>query len=546
MLEAYGLWSYFIFQTSKLRMISFYLQSRYRRLYRRVRDLLQSGRFGRLTHRRRSQLLQRLHRYEIRLSRLGISVMTTAALFAGSVELQAQAQPVGDPVQLIGDYVSNPYVATDSDGDFVVGWIDEDSTGYALKVQRYDDMGAPDGAAITVATDGIQYQTGRISIDLDDDGDFAIAWQYYGDPSFNQQIRVRKYDGQNNPLTDEVLVEVESSFRVISPSVAMDDDGDFVVAWGDIDYGQDSGSIYTRRFNSDGTPAASATAIGSISGVAVLVPPVVAMDDDDGSYVVGWQNDSVRIQRFDAMGVADGDVVAVAEAIGGFEATFLGLDMNDNGDLIVAWAGKNDGDERVIYGRQYNSANPQGGAIFQVNTNTEPWQAQPHAAINSAGDFVITWISGDVTTDFYQAPYYRQYDATGTPIGGEVLITEVTDGQNTEPVVALDDNGDFVIAWYNAGDEEGFFQRFGIPSSLSPVAADKALILYPNPATDRLYLQDALPGLVVVYDALGRMVHDATLIGSQNSIDVSTLRSGQYVLIHTDEAGAVSTAKFVK
>ena len=499
------------------------------------------------THRRRSQLLQRLRRYEIRLSRLGMATMTTAALLTGGIELQAQAQPVGDPVALSGEYISNPYVATDSDGDFVVGWIDEATTGYALKVQRYDNMGTPDGAAITVATEGIQYQTGRISIDLDDDGDFAIAWQYYGDLDFDMQIRARKYDGQGNPLTAELIVDVESSIKLISPSVAMDDDGDFVVAWGDIDYAQDSGSIYTRRFSSDGTPAAAATAIGSVSGIAVLVPPVVSMDDDDGNYVVGWQNDSVRIQRYDATGAAIGTTVAVAEAIGGFEATFLGLDMNDNGDLVVAWAGDNDSDQRVIYSRQYNSASPQGGSIFQVNTNTEPWQAQPHVAINSAGEYVITWASGDVVSDFYLTPYYRQYDATGDHIGSEVSVTDFTNDFNAEPIAALDDNGGFVIAWYSISDtDEGYFQQYAVPSSLAPVDAGSALLLYPNPAADWLHMQSAMPGRIAIYDALGRMVHHTTLVGNQNSIDVSTLHSGQYVLVHTDEHGAVSTAKFVK
>jgi len=57
--------------------------------------------------------------------------------------------------------------------------------------------------------------------------------------------------------------------------------------------------------------------------------------------------------------------------------------------------------------------------------------------------------------------------------------------------------------------------------------------VYPNPASDLLYLQ--LPvnsggALVKIYDATGRIVQSEKLANNQNAINIRTLTAGSYVL----------------
>jgi hypothetical protein len=76
--------------------------------------------------------------------------------------------------------------------------------------------------------------------------------------------------------------------------------------------------------------------------------------------------------------------------------------------------------------------------------------------------------------------------------------------------------------------------------------AEESLVIYPNPATDRLTI--AHPGItrvdVEVFGADGRSVLVAPLIGSELSL--STIPPGAYVLKAREASGRVRMARFVK
>jgi hypothetical protein len=115
------------------------------------------------------------------------------------------------------------------------------------------------------------------------------------------------------------------------------------------------------------------------------------------------------------------------------------------------------------------AAQVRAGGEFQVNTYTMLNQYHPAMAMDAAGNFVIAWASGGQDGDFYGI-FGQRYDMTGAPVGGEFRINSHTTSFQTDPAVAMEPQGRFVVIWeskYQDGSSLGIFgQRYdaaGVP-----------------------------------------------------------------------------------
>src|SRR5688572_27029592 len=86
------------------------------------------------------------------------------------------------------------------------------------------------------------------------------------------------------------------------------------------------------------------------------------------------------------------------------------------------------------------------GPESRANTTTEGDQSMAAVASDDDGDFVVAWASRGQDGSGLGV-YAQRYAATGTPLGGEFLVNTTTAGDQYAPSVAMDADGDFVIAW---------------------------------------------------------------------------------------------------
>lgn len=145
--------------------------------------------------------------------------------------------------------------------------------------------------------------------------------------------------------------------------------------------------------------------------------------------------------------------------------------MDSSGDYVAVWQSlTQDGDGWGIFAQLYNSAGTRKGSEFQVNVSTATQQDTPSVAMDSAGDFVITWQSGSnagpprVDNAGYDI-YARRYNANGVAQGSEFLVNTYTSDWQTRPAVAMDSSGDFVVTWlsywqYTDHNFSTYFQRY--------------------------------------------------------------------------------------
>ena len=216
--------------------------------------------------------------------------------------------------------------------------------------------------------------------------------------------------------------------------------------------------------------------------------------DSDGDFVVAWADLyvdgsylAVFAQRFDSLGAALGSAFQVNSYTISFQFG-PSVAMNDVG-FVVAWTSYHDSSEPYghgVFARRFASSGAALGSDFQVNTYTIDRQTSPAAVIDDAGNFVVVWHS------YYQdgderGIFARSFDSSGVAQSAEFQVNSYTTDIQQDASAAMDADGDFVVAWESIGqdrDDKGVFaQRFSASGAGGPtilVAIDIEPKRFPN------------------------------------------------------------------
>ncbi|MCA9094468.1 MAG: hypothetical protein KDA68_13345, partial [Planctomycetaceae bacterium] len=297
-------------------------------------------------------------------------------------------------------------------------------------------------------TNSDQFST---SIAMDADGDFVVVWQSFAQDGDGYGIYAQRYNGVGIPQGGEFPVNSYTTAFQTLPSVAMDDDGDFVVTWQSFDQDAGSWGIYAQRFNAAGTPQGSEFPVNSTTTGAQEFPNVAM--DANGDFVITWTSfdgsgSGVYAQRYNSAGTPQGGEFQVNTHTTNSQ-NFSAVAMDAAGNFAITWQSVGqDGliNESGIFAQRYNSAGTPQGGEFQVNTFTADNQGDPAIAMNASGNFIIAWESHNQEGLGYGV-YAQRYNALGTLQGGELHVNTYSTGDQLYPAVGMDADGDFTIAW---------------------------------------------------------------------------------------------------
>lgn len=163
----------------------------------------------------------------------------------------------GDPAwealrvnQEVGYTAISPTVDCNPDGDFAVSWMgyDEVEDKIALYLKKYNNNGSPQGDIIDVVKFD-DYFTYQSSVTIDKEGDILIAWDQYEDRSTEVNVYAKFYSATEDCDSNPQLVSTETENIQTFPTIATDDDGNFVVVWNS--YFQDNYyfGVYAQRYS---------------------------------------------------------------------------------------------------------------------------------------------------------------------------------------------------------------------------------------------------------------------------------------------------------
>ncbi len=200
----------------------------------------------------------------------------------------------GSPQGVIGfnntaENQAEPAVAMDAaGGNFVVAWVEPRAGGGSDIEYVLNPTGNESG---TVANDdpGDGNTRAGPALAMDADGDFVLAWDGPG-PADANGVVMRRFRSDASPVdAGEVQVNAPNPSTQRAPDVALDDDGDLVVAFAT--FGVDDFDVAYKRYGndlSDQGPEQPA----HLPSVANQELPGAAMDSG-GNFVIAWQDDGI-------------------------------------------------------------------------------------------------------------------------------------------------------------------------------------------------------------------------------------------------------------
>lgn len=452
-----------------------HIQEKYLLISNRLQKALKNRQFSSYTQAKKQAILRRLSRYERQLKQWGVAVGTSAMLLLPASEVLAQPVPVGGEFR-VNTYTTsaqaNAATAMDSDGDFVIAWqsYGQDGSGWGIYAQRYNNAGVAQGPEFRVNTYTTDHQESP-AVSMDSDGDFVITWQSRGQDFSIWGIYAQRYNCGGVAQGSEFRVNTYTMNNQTLPSVAIDIDGDFIITWASKDQDGQFEGVYAQRYNSAGVAIGSEFRVNTYT-LGVQTSPCIAIDND-GDFVVSWLSSDqdgstpgVYAQRYNSAGMVQGSEFQVNTYTIDTQA-FPSIAIDSDGDFVITWESEGqDGSNYGIYAQRYNNTGMVQGSEFRVNTYITDHQGYSSIDMDSDGDFVITW-SSNLQDGNFHGIYGQRYSSGGVADGPEFRVNTYTTGFQRKPAIAMDVDGDFVIAWYSFsqdGNDYGVYaQRYSHP-----------------------------------------------------------------------------------
>lgn len=172
---------------------------------------------------------------------------------------------------------------------------------------------------------------------------------------------------------------------------------------------------------------------------------IAIASDADGDHVLAWRKFQtggahfVLARMFDRFGNPVSGEFQVASYPAGFREG-LDIAMDGDGDFTITWDVDGvDGSGSGVQARRYAASGAPLGSTFQVNTTTLGDQVQPRVAMDLQGNVAMVWASSGI--------YAQAYNFKGQPVGSEFRVDEPGPFSRSDPDVAMSAAGESVIVW---------------------------------------------------------------------------------------------------
>jgi hypothetical protein len=335
----------------------------------------------------------------------------------------------------------NPDVAA-SNGSFVVSYtLNFSSTDQDVRAHRYTVSGGTvtDAGDFGVATTGAEDETSS-SVAMAPDGSFDVAYQStFNGNGADHDILISRFSPTGAVLASATIVQ-NSSLDEQSPDVAMDNAGNAVVAYQKASFATGYTEVKARRVSNAGVVGPEIAISSSPTGQKM--DPSVALAPTGGAFVVAYESldpkppvaiEVAEVSATDQVLTKLGPVTGASPSVSidGFNRYMVAYTKAVDSSNVDAFT------RRALLTSFDNSEAPivAPGTTSQFGTAT---------ASSANGTSVVVWVNG--TAVFNHDILAQRYDKFGAPVG-HVIQVDAGAADSSEPTVAMDANGNFVVAW---------------------------------------------------------------------------------------------------
>ena len=379
------------------------------------------------------------------------------------------------------------------------------------------------------------------SLALLNDGGFVIIWDSRNQDGSGGGIYGQQYNADGSKLGSEFQVNSYTDGYQLDNSLTALHGGGFVVTWQSNSQDGSGGGIYGQQYNADGSKLGSEFQVNSYTTYNQNKSSLAALND--GGFVVTWQSSSqdgsgsgIYGQQYNADGSKLGDEFQINSYTTSNQNESSVTALSDGG-FVVTWESfGQDGSGIGIYGQQYNANGSTVGSEFQVNSYTDSNQNKSLLTALNDGGFVVTWES------FGQdgsggGIYGQQYNANGSEVGSEFQVNNYTNSRQAGySVTALNDGG-FVVTWHSWGQDGSGGGIYGqqYNANGSEVGSEFQVNSYTNGNQNNpsvTALNDG--GFVVTWESFGQDGSDSGIYGQQYNANGSEVGSEFQVNSYTN------------
>ena len=346
----------------------------------------------------------------------------------------------------------SPQIAADLKGNFIAVWRQAWKTAngalYGVYASRYDGQSwsAPAVVYVDTARNDVT-ANGDLRIAMDPNGNAVVAWSVY-DWSWNHNsVRASRYI-VGTGWTDATNISTEAVQSANSPQVAMDASGNAIVIWR-----QDAGStnsvagVLAMRYTVGtgwGTSALIGPSVGSSDGQS----PQIAFDSSGNALAVwnDYPKPNMRSNRY-VVGTGWGTVVTVTSgtpANSPDEGAKLAFDKNGNAMAVWNRYGS------VLYASRYAAGIGWGNASIIESNGTDYSQ---QVAFDQSGNAIAIWANYSCNSYNIQAASYvvgSGWGAVNRCYEGSFSINTTLD-YASDPQLVIDSSGRATAVWVQSG-----------------------------------------------------------------------------------------------
>jgi hypothetical protein len=359
--------------------------------------------------------------------------------------------------------------ASSLSGAEVVVWTHQDSSSlFDIRAQRLNN-GKLAGPEILVAT-GVA--NAPASVAINNQGSFVVAWTQI-EAGGNTDILARAFNPSGNAVGGIVPVAT-GTFAQTQPSVAIDAASDFVVSY-TRNTNNNNPDIFAKLYNANEqllTVVSVATTAAVETNSSVAIAP-------DGRFDVAYESfinnsaHNVHLNQYTAQGV-----LTSSQAIEGsfVDETNPSVSVDNNGNAVVAWQQNTFGSD--ILARRVSASGALGPVltVFASPANTNDYVEYPSVALkrDGSGAFVVAYEVNDPIIEIARG-------AVAIPPGSSIQVAEVSSlnqvtnlnaGGAFNPAVSINNSGQYLLTYTKEpiGIAENIAGRLGqlVPPVVTP------------------------------------------------------------------------------
>ncbi|KKK97792.1 hypothetical protein LCGC14_2649210, partial [marine sediment metagenome] len=327
-----------------------------------------------------------------------------------------------------------------NNGTFIVTWESnlQDGSSYGIYGQAFNVDGSKSGSEFLVNTYTISVQDQPSVASLSNDK-FVVTWRSVGQDGDFDGIYGQIFNANGTKSGSEFQVNTNISYKSV-PSIADLNNGKFVVTWTSSNQDGSGYGIYGQIFNGDGTKSGSEFLVNTYTTNWQIISSIAVLNN--GNFVITWQSNGqdgdgygIFGQVFNADGTKNGSEFQV-NTYTLIDQKYSSVASLSNNKFVITWfSDGQDGSSNGIFGQMFNADGTKNGLEFPVNTYTINSQEHPSVTNLNNNGFVITWGSYGQDGSSYGI-YGQLFNEDGTKNGLEFPVNTYTTNSQQAPSAA--------------------------------------------------------------------------------------------------------------